>query len=39
VEAGVKCIEHGQLPGGDTMKLLAEKGLYLSLQTLDEAPG
>ena len=38
VEAGVKCIEHGQLLDEDTMKLLGEKGVWLSLQTLEEAP-
>lgn len=38
VEAGVKCIEHGQLVDEPTMKLLGEKGVWLSLQTLEEAP-
>ena len=38
VEAGVKCIEHGQLLDEPTMKLLADKGIWLSLQTLEEAP-
>jgi imidazolonepropionase-like amidohydrolase len=38
VEAGVKCIEHGQLLDEATMKLLADKGIFLSLQALDEAP-
>jgi len=38
IEAGVKCIEHGQLSDEATMKLLAEKGIWLSLQALDEAP-
>jgi imidazolonepropionase-like amidohydrolase len=38
VEAGVKCIEHGQLLDEPTMQLLGEKGLWLSLQALDEAP-
>lgn len=38
VEAGVKCIEHGQLLDEDTMKLLAGKGVWLSLQALDPAP-
>ncbi len=38
VEAGVKCIEHGQLLDQATMKLLGEKGIWLSLQALDEAP-
>jgi imidazolonepropionase-like amidohydrolase len=38
VEAGVKCIEHGQLLDEETMRLLAEKGIWLSLQALDPAP-
>jgi imidazolonepropionase-like amidohydrolase len=38
VEAGVKCIEHGQLLDQATIKLLGEKGIWLSLQALDEAP-
>ena len=38
IEAGVKCIEHGQLLDEETMKLLAEKGTWLSLQALDPAP-
>jgi imidazolonepropionase-like amidohydrolase len=38
VAAGVKCIEHGQLLDRATMKHLAEKGIWLSLQALDEAP-
>jgi imidazolonepropionase-like amidohydrolase len=38
VEAGVKCIEHGQLLDEPTVQLLAEKGIWLSLQVLDEAP-
>jgi imidazolonepropionase-like amidohydrolase len=38
IEAGVKCIEHGQLLDEETMKLLGEKGIWLSLQALDEAP-
>ena len=38
VEAGVLCIEHGQLLDEDTMKLLADKGIWLSLQALDPAP-
>jgi imidazolonepropionase-like amidohydrolase len=38
VEAGVKSIEHGQLLDEATMKLLGEKGVFLSLQALDEAP-
>jgi imidazolonepropionase-like amidohydrolase len=38
IEAGVKCIEHGQLLDEATMKLLADNGIWLSLQALDEAP-
>jgi imidazolonepropionase-like amidohydrolase len=38
IEAGIKCIEHGQLADEDTIKLLADKGVWLSLQSLDEAP-
>ena len=38
VEAGVLCIEHGQLLDEDTMKLLADRGIWLSLQVLDPAP-
>ena len=38
VEAGVKCIEHGQLLDEESMKLLADKGIWLSLQALDPAP-
>jgi imidazolonepropionase-like amidohydrolase len=38
VEAGVKCIDHGQLLDEETVKLLAEKGVWLSLQALDPAP-
>ena len=38
VEAGVKCIEHGQLLDEATIKLLADKGVFLSLQALDPAP-
>lgn len=39
VAAGVKCIEHGQLIDEPTAKLLAEKGIWWSLQplTYDEA--
>jgi imidazolonepropionase-like amidohydrolase len=32
VGAGVKCLEHGQLIDDDTAKLLAEKGIWWSLQ-------
>ena len=38
IEAGVKCIEHGQLLDEPTVQLLGEKGIWLSLQALDEAP-
>ena len=38
VEAGVKCIEHGQLLDEPTMELLGKEGIFLSLQALDEAP-
>ena len=38
VEAGVTCIEHGQLLDEPTIQLLAQKGIWLSLQALDEAP-
>jgi imidazolonepropionase-like amidohydrolase len=38
VEAGVKCIEHGQLLFEASIKLLADKGVFLSLQALDPAP-
>jgi imidazolonepropionase-like amidohydrolase len=38
IEAGVKCIEHGQLLDEESMKLLADKEIWLSLQALDEAP-
>lgn len=34
VEAGVKCIEHGQLMDEATAKLLADKGIWLSTQPL-----
>ncbi len=32
IEAGVKCIEHGQLSDEATIKLMAEKGVWLSIQ-------
>ena len=38
IAAGVKSIEHGQLLDEPTMKLLGQKGIWLSLQALDEAP-
>ncbi|TGN24582.1 metal-dependent hydrolase family protein [Empedobacter tilapiae] len=34
VEAGVKSIEHGQMLDEETLKILAEKGVWLSLQNL-----
>lgn len=34
IEAGVKCIEHGQLLDEDTLQLMAGKGVWLSTQTL-----
>lgn len=33
VEAGVKCVEHGQLMDEATARLLGEKGVWLCLQT------
>jgi imidazolonepropionase-like amidohydrolase len=36
IEAGVKCVEHGQLLDEATLKLMAEKGVWLSLQNLVE---
>ncbi|WP_394676526.1 amidohydrolase family protein [uncultured Sphingobacterium sp.] len=36
IEAGVKCIEHGQLLDEETLKLIAEKNIWLSLQNLVE---
>jgi imidazolonepropionase-like amidohydrolase len=38
IEAGVKCIEHGQLLDEETIKFLAERDVWLSLQSLDLAP-
>jgi imidazolonepropionase-like amidohydrolase len=38
VDAGVKCIDHGQLLDEATIELLADRGVWLSLQALDEAP-
>lgn len=34
IEAGVKCIEHGQMLDDATLALMAEKGIWLSLQML-----
>jgi imidazolonepropionase-like amidohydrolase len=36
VDAGVLCIEHGFLMSEDTAKMLADKGIWLSLQPLPE---
>jgi len=38
IDAGVKVIEHGQLLDKETLKLMSEKGIFLSLQALDPAP-
>jgi imidazolonepropionase-like amidohydrolase len=39
IEAGVKCIDHGQLLDAPTAKLMAEKGIWWSLQPfLDDQP-
>ncbi len=35
IDAGVKCIEHGQLMDEESARLIAEKGVWLSLQALD----
>jgi imidazolonepropionase-like amidohydrolase len=31
IEAGVQCIEHGHLMSEDTIKGMAEKGIWLSM--------
>lgn len=36
IEAGVKCVEHGQLLDEETLKLIADKDIWLSLQNLVE---
>ena len=36
IEAGVKCIEHGQLLDEETLQLIAQKNIWLSLQNLIE---
>lgn len=36
IEAGVKCIEHGQLLDESTLKLIADKEIWLSTQNLQE---
>lgn len=38
IDAGVKCIEHGQLLDEATIKLMADRGIWLSLQVLDPPP-
>jgi imidazolonepropionase-like amidohydrolase len=38
IDAGVKCIDHGQLLDEATVKLMADKGIWLSLQVLDPPP-
>jgi imidazolonepropionase-like amidohydrolase len=38
VEAGVKCLEHGQLIDEDTAKFIAEKGVWWCLQPFMEDP-
>lgn len=39
IEAGVRCIEHGQLLDEETLALIAQKGIWLSLQNLvDDTP-
>jgi imidazolonepropionase-like amidohydrolase len=39
IEAGVKCIDHGQLLDDATVKLMAEKGIWWSLQPFtDDKP-
>jgi imidazolonepropionase-like amidohydrolase len=36
IAAGVKCIEHGMLMDEETARLMAEKGIWLSMQPLPE---
>lgn len=36
IEAGVKCVEHGQMLDEDTLRLMAKRGVWLSLQNLME---
>ncbi len=38
IEAGVKCIDHGQLLDDATVKLMADKGIWWSLQPFVEDP-
>lgn len=37
IEAGVKCVEHGQMLDEKTLRLMAKKGVWLSLQNLVES--
>lgn len=37
IDAGVKCIEHGQMLDEETLKLIKEKDVWLSLQVLRES--
>lgn len=37
IDAGVKCIEHGQLLDEETLQLMADKGIWLSTQNLIES--
>lgn len=39
VEAGVKCVEHGHLMDEETMKLLAKKDVWLSMQPFGNENG
>jgi imidazolonepropionase-like amidohydrolase len=34
IEAGVKCIEHGQIASDETLQLMRDRGVWLSLQVL-----
>jgi imidazolonepropionase-like amidohydrolase len=34
IEAGVKCIEHGQIASDETLELMRDRGVWLSLQVL-----
>jgi imidazolonepropionase-like amidohydrolase len=34
IEAGVKCIEHGQMMSDETLRLMRDRGVWLSLQVL-----
>lgn len=37
IDAGVKCIEHGQLLDEETLQIMADKGIWLSSQNLIES--